>query len=35
MGLVFEWDDRKAKLNLQKHGVSLQEASTIFADPRR
>jgi uncharacterized protein len=29
----FEWDDGKAQPNLQKHGVSFQEAATIFADP--
>ncbi|HUT95935.1 MAG TPA: BrnT family toxin [Thermoguttaceae bacterium] len=33
MGLVFEWDDRKAKQNIKKHGVSFEEASTVFADP--
>ena len=33
MGLVFEWDDRKAKRNIKKHGVSFEEASTVFADP--
>jgi uncharacterized DUF497 family protein len=29
----FEWDDRKAVSNLKKHGVSFEEASTIFRDP--
>ena len=29
----FEWDDTKAALNVAKHGVSFEEASTIFADP--
>jgi uncharacterized DUF497 family protein len=29
----FEWDDRKAWSNLAKHGVSFEEASTVFADP--
>jgi hypothetical protein len=29
----FEWDDRKADHNLQKHGVSFQEAATVFYDP--
>jgi uncharacterized DUF497 family protein len=33
MGLTFEWDDRKARANLRKHGVSFEEASTIFGDP--
>jgi len=29
----FEWDAKKAKKNLKKHGVSFEEASTIFDDP--
>lgn len=33
MPLSFEWDDRKAKSNLAKHGVSFEEASTVFGDP--
>lgn len=32
MDLVFEWDDNKAKGNLQKHGVSFEEAQTVFYD---
>ncbi len=32
MGLRFEWDRRKADLNLKKHGISFQEAASIFAD---
>lgn len=30
----FEWDDKKAQSNLKKHGVSFDEAATIFNDPR-
>lgn len=30
---AFEWDEGKAALNLAKHGVSFDEASTVFADP--
>jgi uncharacterized DUF497 family protein len=30
--LTFEWDSRKARSNLSKHGVSFEEASTIFGD---
>ncbi len=30
----FEWDDKKAKSNLKKHGVSFEEGATIFNDPR-
>ena len=32
MGLKFEWDKKKAKTNLKKHGVSFDEASTVFGD---
>ena len=31
--MEFEWDDRKAAANLNKHGVSFEEASTVFRDP--
>jgi uncharacterized DUF497 family protein len=31
---VFTWDTRKATRNLEKHGVSFEEAATVFADPR-
>ena len=34
MALNFEWDANKAKSNLGKHGISFEEASTIFGDPR-
>jgi uncharacterized DUF497 family protein len=30
--LLFEWDEGKAGKNLQKHGVSFDEASTAFGD---
>lgn len=33
MPLRFEWDTSKAKSNLAKHGVSFEEASTVFGDP--
>jgi hypothetical protein len=29
----FEWDARKAALNLSKHGVDFAEAMTVFGDP--
>jgi len=29
----FEWDAEKAESNLRKHGVSFEEASTVFGDP--
>lgn len=28
----FEWDDTKARSNLRKHGVSFEEAMTVFLD---
>ena len=28
----FEWDPAKAAANISKHGVSFDEASTVFAD---
>lgn len=30
---MFEWDASKAATNLRKHGVSFDEAATVFADP--
>jgi uncharacterized DUF497 family protein len=29
----FEWDPKKATANVKKHGVTFQEAATIFGDP--
>jgi len=31
--MQFEWDPEKAKLNRKKHGVSFEEAVTVFYDP--
>lgn len=28
----FEWDENKAATNQQKHGVTFQEAATVFQD---
>ena len=33
MGYVFEWDGKKAESNDRKHGVTFDEASTVFGDP--
>jgi uncharacterized protein len=33
MSQSFEWDEAKARANQQKHGVSFDEASTVFANP--
>lgn len=32
-GFRFEWDANKAASNERKHGVSFNEASTVFGDP--
>ena len=29
----FEWDDNKAESNAVKHGITFEEAVTVFADP--
>lgn len=29
----FEWDAVKGRSNIDKHGVSFEEASTVFGDP--
>ena len=29
----FEWDERKNERNARKHGVSFEEARTVFDDP--
>ena len=29
----FAWDKQKAAANLVKHGVSFEEAATVFGDP--
>lgn len=31
--MEFEWDPKKAKVNLQKHRVSFAEAATALRDP--
>jgi uncharacterized DUF497 family protein len=31
--MEFEWDQEKAQSNLVKHGVSFEEAQTVFDDP--
>ncbi len=32
--MVFEWDARKAAANAAKHGVTFEEAATVFLDAR-
>jgi len=33
MSLDFEWDPKKASANVKNHGVSFEEAVTVFSDP--
>ena len=33
MALTFEWDEIKAEENFGKHGISFEEAKTVFNDP--
>jgi len=33
LGYEFEWDSEKAESNARKHGVTFDEASTVFGDP--
>lgn len=33
MVVKFEWDQRKALSNEEKHGISFSEATTVFGDP--
>lgn len=33
MSYRFEWDPGKAAANSKKHGVSFEEATSVFADP--
>ena len=34
MGAIgFDWDEEKARSNLTKHGVSFDEATSVFDDP--
>ena len=35
MILKFEWDENKNAVNINKHGVSFEEAAAVFSDPRR
>lgn len=31
--MQFEWDEKKNQTNIRKHGVSFEEAQTVFFDP--
>lgn len=32
MAIEFQWDDNKARINSEKHGITFQEAKTVFYD---
>ena len=32
MDFIFEWDEHKAEINTRNHGVSFDEAQTVFLD---
>jgi uncharacterized DUF497 family protein len=32
MSIKFEWDPRKARQNVRRHGIDFDEATTVFAD---
>jgi uncharacterized protein len=32
-GVLFEWDEGKARSNIQKHGVTFEDATEVFFDP--
>lgn len=34
-GQLVEWDDKKAAINKQKHGISFETATMVFADENR
>ena len=31
--MKFEWDTNKERINIQKHGITFEQASYVFADP--
>ncbi len=31
--MIYEWDPKKANANLRMHGISFEEAATVFLDP--
>jgi len=33
MSLIFEWDQNKSDENERKHGITFEEAKTVFNDP--
>ena len=33
--MTFEWDDKKNTANIEKHGISFEDAKLAFFDPHR
>ena len=33
--MLFEWDDRKEKINISKHGIDFSTAALVFRDVNR
>ena len=33
-GLRFKWDKKKEKINIKKHGISFEEANSVFYDEK-
>jgi uncharacterized DUF497 family protein len=33
--MSIDWDPAKAQANLRKHGISVDDAATVFQDPNR
>lgn len=33
MSITFEWDQNKSEANEKKHGITFEEAKTVFNDP--
>lgn len=31
--MLFDWDEEKNQVNIQKHGISFEQACTIFSGP--
>jgi len=35
MEYKFEWDIKKSNLNKEKHGITFEDATVVFKDPKR
>lgn len=35
IGMIFEWDDKKEKINIVKHGIDFSIAALVFQDENR